>query len=334
LIGPRVDGSVRGFIPLLLVAACSRPPPSAPVTLDVDAGNSPTPKAAPKADLAVETDARVTDGAPARESYDLAADVSRRVALAKTDLGPRATVMVDSDLFVLAGASGWGPGALARSVGLARGALAALYNGRFSTKPTHAISIYLFPAADPYERFCRKVSGEACMSPFGFYEPDERRITMNAGPGLGTLTHELVHPLLETDFPEAPTWINEGIASLFEAPVLPRPGEIHGTKNWRLPRLTEGLSSPAERTEARLEHLFGMSDATFRDEREKLHYATARYTCQWLDSKEWLWPFYRRWRDRVAEDPTGEKSFEAVVGRSPRDASDDWVRWVRSLGRL
>jgi hypothetical protein len=154
---------------------------------------------------------------------------------------------------------------------------------------------------------------------------------MNAGPGLGTLTHELVHPLLETDFPGAPTWLNEGIASLFEAPVLPRPGEIHGTKNWRLPRLLAGLATRSERDEARLDHLFGMSDDTFRNEREKLHYATARYACQWLDERRMLWPFYRRWRDHATEDPTGERSFEEIVGKPPREVTEAWIGWVRAL---
>jgi hypothetical protein len=319
----RIGGGARGIACLAFVA-CSHEPAAAPVSLGAGAG---TPQGIGEAPHAAANDAGPGDEA----SYDLAADVAERVVLAKRDLGPRATVMIDAELFVLAGAPGWGPGALGQSIQLARGALAALYNGRFTTKPSRAISVYLFPSADPYGRFCRATSGEDCMSPFGFYDPGERRITMNAGPGLGTLTHELVHPLLETDFPAAPTWINEGIASLFEAPVLPRPGEIHGTKNWRLPRLVAGLSTPAERDEARLERLFGMSDETFRDKREKLHYATARYTCQWLDAKGWLWPFYRRWRDGVAGDPTGEKSFEAIVGKSPRNASDEWVRWVRAL---
>jgi len=48
---------------------------------------------------------------------------------------------------------------------------------------------------------------------------------MNAGLGLGTLTHELIHPIVETDFPRAPTWINEGIASLFEAPMISGPAK-------------------------------------------------------------------------------------------------------------
>jgi hypothetical protein len=169
------------------------------------------------------------------------------------------------------------------------------------------------------------------MSPYGFYRPDVRTIVMNAGPGIGTLTHEMVHPLVEADFPGAPTWIDEGIASLFEAPVLSRDGEIHGAKNWRLPRLRTALGSPREREATRLDALFGMSDATFRDDDETLHYAMARYACQWLDEHEQLWGFYRAWRDDAADDPTGERAFASVVGETPREANARWQAWVRRL---
>ncbi|HEX7603749.1 MAG TPA: hypothetical protein VF316_19155 [Polyangiaceae bacterium] len=72
-----------------------------------------------------------------------------------------------------------------------------------------------------------------------------------------------------------------------------------------------------------------MSDATFRDDLEKLHYATARYLCQWLDGKGLLWSFYRTWRDHVADDPTGEKAFAQVVGMTPVQADVPWSAWVK-----
>ena len=45
-----------------------------------------------------------------------------------------------------------------------------------------------------------------------------------AGLGLGTLTHELVHPLIEADFPSAPTWLNEGIATWYQDLLARRAG--------------------------------------------------------------------------------------------------------------
>src|SRR5208283_4207269 len=193
----------------------------------------------------------------------------------------------------------------------------AFFTGRFTTRPARPVAVYLFASAAPYERFCKEHLHEACMSSFGFYRPDVRTIVMNAGPGIGTLTHEMVHPLVEGDFGGAPTWIDEGLASLFEAPLLPRAGEIHGAKNWRLPRLRAALGSAKEREHTTLDALFAMSDATFRDDDESLHYAMARYACQWLDERGQLWTFYRAWRDGVKTDPTGEKAFAAATGQTP-----------------
>jgi hypothetical protein len=261
--------------------------------------------------------------------YDLPADVAARTSEAKRELGQRAAVETIEDVFVLIAPTGAGP--LGETKALTQQVLEAYFNGRFSKRPTRAISVYLFPDAKPYQAYCKARWSEACGSPFGFYRPDERRIVMNAGPGIGTLSHELVHPIMEADFPEAPEWLNEGIASLFEALTMPAAGQIHGVKNWRHPRLLRALRSAKERERAGLPALFQLDDRTFRNADEDLHYATARYLCQWLDQRGKLWPFYQRYRDHYATDPTGERAFQAVVGKSPTEANGDWAGWVKRL---
>ncbi len=263
--------------------------------------------------------------------YDLAADHAARARQARAELGAKIPAVVVDDVFLVVGAPGWDGPPFQESVALVRSALGAYFMGRFNAHPRRAISVYLFPSAQPYEAYCRAKYADKCLSKYGFYRPDERRMVMNAGLGLGTLTHELVHPIVESDFPEAPAWINEGIASLFEAPLIPRAGEIHGAKNWRHPRLLRALGSATERDVARLDALFGMSDDVFRDDAEDLHYAMARYLCQWLDERGKLWAFYQAWRDNAVDDPTGVRAFAQVVGRLPSEMHEAWARWVRGL---
>jgi hypothetical protein len=74
-----------------------------------------------------------------------------------------------------------------------------------------------------------------------------------------------------------------------------------------------------------------MPDATFRGEWEGLNYATARYVCQWLDERGKLWPFFQKWRDDYANDPTGEKSFTAVTGMTLGEANAAWTKWTLAL---
>lgn len=267
--------------------------------------------------------------ATAEPAYDLATDVAERAAEARRELGAKATVQTVEGVFVLATPPG--QGSLAGTSLLTKSVLAAYFNGRFARRPANAISVYLFQDAKRYEAYCQKRYAEACGTPYGFYRPDERRIVMNIGPGIGTLTHELVHPIMDADFPEAPEWLNEGIASLYEALSMPATGEIHGVKNWRHPRLLRALRSRDERAKANLPALFALSDAQFRDRDEDLHYATARYFCQWLDQQGKLWEFYRRYRDHHAEDPSGAAAFAAVVGKTPAEADASWSSWVKRL---
>jgi hypothetical protein len=292
--------------------------PAAPSKMDDPQSTAGTPT----------TDAPAKVGEPA---YDLATDRERRARIAKEELGPRTVTTVVSDIFVVIGPPGWQGPAFEQSVGLMRSSMAGYMNNRFGKKPAQAISVYLFPEATSYESFCKKKYAAPCIAHYGFYQPGDRYMVMNIGLGLGTLTHEIVHPLVETDFPDAPTWLNEGIASVFEAPVITKPGEIHGAKNWRHPRLKRALQSATERDHARLDVLFGMRDEVFRGGAEDLHYAMARYVCQWLDERGKLWTFYQRWRDTVATDPTGNKAFQEVLGMTPAEANAAWTKWTLAL---
>lgn len=262
--------------------------------------------------------------------YDLAADRDRRARLAKEELGPRTVTTVVSDIFVVIGPPG-SQASFEPSVSLMRSSMAGYLNNRFGKKPSRAISVYLFPEARGYEAYCKKQYNAPCIAHYGFYQPGDRNMVMNIGLGLGTLTHEIVHPLVEADFPDAPTWLNEGIASVFEAPVISKPGEIHGVKNWRHPRLKRAMTSAAEKDHARLDTLFGMRDDVFRGDGEDLHYAMARYVCQWLDERGKLWTFYQRWRDTVATDATGEKAFKEITGMTPGEANVPWSKWTLAL---
>lgn len=288
------------------------------------------PAAATKAPSAAAIEPSAgAESPPAEPAYDLAADIEVRKREAEQELGAKSAIEIVEGVFVVA--SPKGRGSLASAVAVTKLALRAYFNGRFTRRPERAITVYLFADAAPYDAWCKKRWNEECGTPFGFYLHDERRIVMNVGPGIGTLTHELVHPLVAVDFPSAPDWINEGIASLFEQPYLGKQGEIHGGKNWRHPRLLRALHSKIERGQASLPALFAMSDATFRGELESLNYATARYFCQWLDQKKLLWAFYQRWRDGYADDPSGERAFTAVVGKTPAEADAEWAAWVRAL---
>ena len=267
---------------------------------------------------------------PPVPAFDLAFDVHARTEFARLDLGNGMDTHVVGDAFVMV--TPFRNKVFDDSVALAEQALAAYFNGRFAKHPEHAVTIYVFDSAKRFGEYCQaRGRGESCARELGVYLRGTREILVNQAPGLTTLTHELVHPIIADDFPQAPVWLDEGIAGLFEAAVFPHPGEVHGTTNWRLPRLKNAFGSEEDRTFVHLDNLFLLSEVAFRGGAKDMAYAMARYACQWLDSKNQLWPFYQAWRDHVAEDPSGEKAFATVVGRTPKEAAADWEKWVRAL---
>lgn len=308
----------------LVVVGCAHPPPK-----EREAAPSLVASAAPSpmAITASAPPAVAEPEPPKPPPYDLAGDLEDRKALLRNKLGKQTKFEVVEGVFLVAAPSG----ALGSSAVVTKKALAAYYNKRFDKRPARAVSVLLFETAAPYEAYCKARSGKACGTPYGFYGPDDRTIVMNVGPGIGTLTHELVHPIVEADFPNAPDWLNEGLASLYEAFALPKDGEIRGQKNFRHAGLKSALLDKSLRPHASLPALFGMSDKEFRGEREGLNYATARYFCQWLESQGKLWAFYQAWRDNRAKDPDGVLAFTSVMGKSPAALDGAWAAWVLAL---
>jgi hypothetical protein len=317
----------RVLLVVPLLAACSHAPPSG-VPKTIDTSVAEVVAAASAKAPAVPTELTpVVPKPPPEPPYDLAADLDARKKDLGAGLGKKTKFEVVEDVFLVTVPSGL----MGSSAAVSKMALKAYFNDRFAIKPLKAVTVLLFDTAPPYEAFCKSNFGAPCITPYGFYDPSIRTVVLNAGPGIGTLTHELVHPIVEADFPGAPDWINEGIASLYEAFNFPKPGEIRGNKNFRHPRLLEALKSKTEKTYASLPHLFAMSDTEFRGAREGLNYATARYFCMWMDGQKKLWPFYHAWRDARETDPTGEKAFVATMGKTPAELDAAWAAWVRAL---
>jgi hypothetical protein len=312
---------------------------------------APLPDASPPVAIAE------APSAPPRP-YDLPADLARLTRSARDTLGERAVVHVTADVFLLA-APGPGP-SFDAAVKLLDAAVPAFAAGRFTRLPDRAITILLLSSDGAYRAFSKdRPDAPDPLPRFGYYLHGAREVVVDAAQGIHTLTHEIVHPIVARDFPAAPLWFDEGLGALFENPRMAGPGDIHGATNWRRAQLVEALTAAARRggdgTSAAppqrgphqaagsgaervgLDALFGMSDDAFRAKdvarelrpaRELLHYAMARYACEWLDAGNQLWPFYRAWREGIAGDPSGREAFRRVVLRTPEEANGEWVRWV------
>lgn len=194
----------------------------------------------------------------------------------------------------------------------------------FPSRPDKLIEIWLFKNEKSYRAGAKKYFGDTPDTPFGYYSPDHAAMIMNAD-GMGTLSHELVHPYIEKNFPNAPSWFNEGLASLYEYPGE-KNGHIIGHVNWRLPNLKKELKA---KTLPPLSTLLKTSRDEFYNA-EYDAYAMARYVMYYLQEKGKLRDFYQKFHDDK-KDPTGKAALEAVLGEDLDTFDGKWRTWVAAL---
>jgi hypothetical protein len=103
-----------------------------------------------------------------------------------------------------------------RSENTIRWAVSKLKQDYFKKDPLHLIDIWLFKDKESYDKHTKAIWKEEPGTRFGYYSSRHRALVMNISTGGGTLVHEIVHPFIESNFPDCPSWFNEGLASLYE----------------------------------------------------------------------------------------------------------------------
>ncbi len=243
-------------------------------------------------------------------------------ALVERLKGDGFTVVVEPPFVVL----GDGPAREVRHIatGFLRSKVQLLEKDFFTKRPTKLLEVWLFHDEKSFRKGAKKYFNDTPDTPYGYYSPSDNALIMNVS-GLGTLSHELVHPFMEANFPDVPSWFNEGLASLFEYPGE-RKGHIIGHVNWRLPNLKKEIRAGTLPS-------FGKLLTTTRDgfyEADWDAYAQARYLVYYLQEQGKLRDFYQKFlADKT--DHTGKTALEAVLGESLDTFEPKWRKWVLAL---
>jgi hypothetical protein len=190
------------------------------------------------------------------------------------------------------------------------------------------LDVWLLKDDASYRAITRRITGEDAGTPYGFYSARHGVLIMNIATGGGTLLHELVHPFMAANFRECPPWFNEGLGSLHER-CERRNGHLVGLPNWRLPGLQQAIRDGEVPSLVELLHY---DQATFYDEDHSLHYAMARYLVYALQERGVLLDFFRRWQGNLAQDPSGERTLNQVLGTPALSAFQP--QWQAEILRL
>jgi hypothetical protein len=165
-------------------------------------------------------------------------------------------------------------------------------------------------------------------TPYGYYSRKDRALVMNISTGGGTLVHEIVHPFIESNFPDAPAWLNEGLGSLYEQ-CDERDGHIYGNTNWRLAGLQSAIE---ENVVPSFAELTAMDDDTFYGDDSGVNYAASRYLLYYLQERGLLVRFYKSFHAARKTDPSGHQSLKKTLGEDDMAAFEKrWKKFVLGL---
>ncbi|HXY37439.1 MAG TPA: C39 family peptidase [Planctomycetaceae bacterium] len=207
-------------------------------------------------------------------------------------------------------------------------AVSRLKGDYFERNPNAIIDIWLFADNVSYEEYTHKLFGEKPTTPYGFYSPKHHALIMNIATGGGTLVHEIVHPFIASNFPDCPSWFNEGLASLYEQ-AQDRNGHIAGLTNWRLRGLHAAIRDGALPS---FEKLCSTTTREFYDDNRATNYAQARYLCYYLQEHGLLVKFYRAFHRNVTTDPTGIDTLKSILGEENlAEFQKQWEKYVMKL---
>ncbi|MFK7767155.1 MAG: papain-like cysteine protease family protein [Mariniblastus sp.] len=213
------------------------------------------------------------------------------------------------------------------ATGTVKWAVDAIKKDYFERDPENIIDVWLFKDSKSYQKHNLELFGEKPTTPYGYYSPSNRVLVMDISTGGGTLVHEIVHPFMESNFEECPSWFNEGLASLYEQSSS-RDGHIIGLTNWRL----RGLQLAIE--DGRVPSFQELCTTTRREfyNGHATNYAQARYLCYYLQERGLLIKYFHRFRENVAEDPGGYQTLKDVLGRDDIEVfQKQWERYVSKL---
>lgn len=224
-------------------------------------------------------------------------------------------------------------------------------------RPPFLITVYLTDTVGELRELARRIHGlDVSPSTIGYSFADDMSVVAVAPRDVyGTVLHELTHLLIRGNFGDAPQWIDEGVASLYEV-SSEGDGDWRGEPNWRgrvlqqfqdrWPRLDQVITSPWFSFDDP-EHSLGEMESRSAVEQAVLT-AYNRYFLLYLQEREklpdvfaavrdhGLGPVDAEWQDAGAERPGTAQGHvlrlvERTLGADVQAVDADFRRWLGSV---
>jgi len=255
-----------------------------------------------------------------------AKDYEAHVAALKRRIPPGFSIVIQEPFVVIGDG---GAIAVGRSAtGTVKWAVDHLKADFFQNDPDEILDVWLFKDRDSYNKYTKEIFNDTPGTPYGYFSHKHKALIMNIATGGGTLVHEIVHPFMYANFPECPSWFNEGLGSLFEQ-SNERDGHIVGMTNWRLAGLQRAIKAG---TVPSFKELTAMTSGEFYNEDRGTNYAQARYLCYYLQERGLLIDFYKQFVANQKLDPSGFNTLKKILGEDDMDRFK--ARWEAFILKL
>ncbi len=249
-------------------------------------------------------------------------NLAARAAMLRERLPERFTVLVEPPFVLVLEES---PEEAARHAATIRAAIAAMVEALFDRPPAHALDVWAFADAPSYRANTRLYLRDWPRTLHGYYAPSRRAVVLNLEGGDRAILHEIVHPFVEQACPDAPAWLDEGLASLFE-PDDPA-------------RLDALLRALARRELPSLAALTVISERELYAAPDGMPYVQARSLLAYLRERGLLRRYVHALCTVAPEAARGDawRGFDVLVALTRGDGVDDvqasWERFVRAHAR-
>lgn len=205
--------------------------------------------------------------------------------------------------------------------------------GNFVSKtPTDVTPIFLFSNYEKYKEFVLNNFNieEDDISPYGFFKISKNTIVIRYVNWKGSLSHEVTHKFTRRDFPDMPSWFDEGFASLNEKSTY-KNGILIGDFSFRIIPLRRAIK---ENSYTGLEKLMQTDDEELYGKRASYYYAQSRYLLMLLQQHGLLIDYYKLFRDSYISDKSGISQLEKVTGKSIEQTDKELIELIKSFDEV
>jgi hypothetical protein len=143
----------------------------------------------------------------------------------------------------------------------------------------------------------------------------------------GSIPHEVTHRFTKADFPDMPSWFDEGLSSLHEKSTY-KNGRLVGDFSWRIIAIRRAIK---EDRYTSLEKMMKTNDNELYGRYSPFYYAQSRFLLMYLQEKGLLEDYYKLFRETYHKDNTGITQLENITGKQMHTLNEEYYDYLMSF---